>query len=77
MLIPVLMIAAVLVGGWILALLIEAWSLSTRKSDSESESRPAVFNQKFSLWSFVLLLFAPSSSVKSSSASHYEASDSV
>lgn len=76
MLIPMLAIATVLISGWILALLIEAWTYSTGQSESKSKIRFSVFNQRFSLWSFVLLLFAPAS-VKSSSTSYHEASDSV
>lgn len=75
MLVPILAIAAVLIGGWILALLIEAWTYST-DTESKSKRRFPGFNQRFSLWSFVLLLFAPSS-VKSSSTSHHQESDSV
>lgn len=74
MLIPMLAIAAVLIGGWVLALLAKAWA---RTSPSKYEvRRPVISRQKFSLWSFVLLLFAPSSSTQPSSTLDAE-SDSV
>lgn len=74
MLIPMLAIATVLVSGWILALLIKAWAYSTG-TESKSKRRFSVFSQRLSLWSFVLLLFAPAS--LNSSTSHHKESDSV
>lgn len=63
MLIPMLAIATVLIGAWVLASLAKAWA---RTSQSKHQvRRPVISRQRFSLWSFVLLLFAPSSSVQS------------
>lgn len=60
MLIPILVIAAAFISGWVIALLTEIWVGSTKKTEKESNRKsPTTFKQKFSFWSFILLLFTP------------------
>ncbi len=53
MLLPLLIITAVLIGGWIFTAISPAWVRDPRES-----AQPSVFpNGQFSLWSLVLFLF--------------------